>query len=97
MIARFELPHNSISLTDPHSRQDPFPAATAPPLLRPRKRVPKSERLVPGTRDDSLPVGAHGEVQDAVRVSRKRGNHVHPRVGPDTYLVLPRGAAVPMR
>jgi hypothetical protein len=40
------------------------------------KRIPETECLVPGARDNCLAIRAHREVEDATRVASQRCNHL---------------------
>ena len=50
--------------------------------------VPESQRLVPCSCDDRLPIWTHREIQDSESVAREGGDLGHGWVFPDVNLVL---------
>jgi hypothetical protein len=61
-----------------------------PNLLAPLqfKRIPEPQRLIPSTSDDSLTIGAHGEVEDSESVSCECSYLGHGGVFPYVNLIL---------
>ncbi len=60
------------------------------------KRIPETEGLVPGARDNCLAIRAHREVEDATRVASQRCDHLQRWILPDADLILGRSGGVAM-
>ena len=61
-----------------------------------RERVPEPERLVASTGNNGLAFGTHREIQNTMRMSGERGDHVKRGILPDADLILRGSGREPM-